>query len=101
MKNIFRAMAGAMLFVTPATATALSTLPCEDRDIVMSIFEEQGTEYRFTVQGPNRYLVQIYENMESGRYIMLRVDDHNNRVCAQGHGDYDRLVKRLGRNLDS
>ncbi len=96
MKKIFAAViAGAIVSTVPNKSPASNMLPCEDRSTVMDIFEQQGTEYRFTVMGPNFFPVQIYENVETGRYIMIRVDDHSDRVCAQGFGDYKRLVSRL------
>jgi hypothetical protein len=95
MKKIFAAIVGTALSAMPIASSASNILPCEDRSTVMDIFEQQGTEYRFTVQGPNLFPVQIFENVETGRYIMIRVDDHSDRVCAQGYGDYQRLVQRL------
>lgn len=93
MKSLFAAAALIASGLTSA-AQAQSTY-CEDYDTVMSIFAEQGTIYRGRAEGPNHYLVEIFENIETGKGIAIHHDVDGSRACMEAAGfDYEEFTQR-------
>jgi hypothetical protein len=96
MKNTFMAIALAAAPILAAnTATAQQQMPCEDYETIMNAFEEQGTVFRGTTEGPNHRIVEIFENVATGRGIAIFHDRENSRACAVAAGfDYAGLAHR-------
>lgn len=93
MKRLFAA--AAIAATSLASQVSAQSLPCEDYDTVMGIFAEQGTIYRGTAEGPNHFLVEIFENVATGRGIAIHHDRDNSRACVQAAGfDYKSFSER-------
>lgn len=95
MKQLFSAIALAVPILANLPASAQEMPPCEDYDAVMSIFEQQGTEYRGTTEGPNHRTVEVFENVATGKGIAILHDRDNSRACVVSFGfDYEALAAR-------
>lgn len=76
-------------------AASAQNVHCDDLDTVMSAFEEQGTVYRGTAEGPNHNTVHVFENVATGRGIAVKIDEENSLVCAEAAGfDYQAFTAR-------
>lgn len=98
MKKAFRNIVVASFMAVSAQASSAQEMPpCAPYDQVMDIFEQQGTEYRGVTEGPNHRLVNIYENVATGRGIALFHDTHNNELCPVSFGfNYADFALRVG-----
>ncbi len=95
MRNLFMAAALAAPIFAATIANAQQQIPCEDYGTVMSIFEGQGTVFRGTTEGPNHRVVEIFENISTGKGIAIFHDTHNSRACPVSAGfDYAGLASR-------
>ena len=102
MKYLFKAVALAAPLIVANATNAEQQMPCEDYNAIMSAFEEQGTVFRGTTEGPNHRIVEIFENVVTGKGIALFHDRENSRACAVSAGfDYAGLASRTTITLPS
>jgi len=96
MKKIFGVAALAIGISGAASVpVAAQSLPCEDYQTVMRIFEEQGTVYRGRAEGPNHRLLEIFENVPTGRGAAILHDLDNDRACMVSFGfDFAAFSRR-------